>query len=343
MDKDLNKSVDETTTDATSPVEVVQKNKSLKNNKWFWIGLVAFVLLLAGLTYFLVMMIVPKTADSDDSLSKSTRFASSKALVEIASPELRGATVNIASYDGQGGKTAEGLGAYGIASYTTGGRKYSNLPTNSYGSSYKGDSQQASRNYETLVAFFKKNKFKEISSGTDASGPIAWTSANIKYISFATYESVNLVCMIWHADATATLFASHVTSLGCADKESYAKAAERLDEFYAAYTKGESDPADRIVLGDPRSGDSNTKGYRVAVVYQEDPSQLDVQFEGLYLKKPGEKDWTYFMGSQGWLDCTEFNTDDFKKAFSGFNCYDKPTDKVINVGDTFKSPVLKNE
>ena len=351
MEEHRDKSVDESNSDAAAPVQTApapepvvtaQKNASLRHNKWFWVGIVVVVALLAGLTYYLVTTLTAPKAAEDDGLSEATQFASPKVLVQKVKPDMRGIVLDITSYTGLGGKTVDGVGVYGVPTYKVDGRKYANLPAESFGVGYESDSRQAEKNYTALDTFFKDNKFKLVSSGKNSDGPLMWLGKDVKYVSYATYESRNLLCMIWHVDASNySTKGAHLASVGCGDKASYAKAAEGLDEYYVAYTKGESNPSKDIVLGAPLSGDSNTDGYKVAVVYMEDPSVLDVQFEGLFLKGPGEKDWTYFLGSQGWLDCTEFGTDDLKKAFSGFNCYDKVSDKIINVGNDFKAPDLK--
>lgn len=271
----------------------------------------------------------------------ATRFAKAETLIDTAKASLRGTVVDIVSFSGLGGKTNDGYGAYGVAPYRSGDHKFKNLPTTSAGASYKGDSVVASENYKKLDDFFKKNMFKQLSSGKDATGPIAWTASDVKYASYATYESADVVCMIWHVDASGTPIGAHVASIGCGEKSSYDVAAKALEPFYAAYTKDEAAPSDKIILGNPKTASSNTKGYDVAVVYQEDSTQIDSQFEGLYYKESGKNEWTYFLGSYGWLECTDFDTDVLKKAFDGFNCHDATSDKIINVGTGTQAPVFK--
>ncbi len=296
--------------------------------KWLLILLVA---VLAGVVvwavyYFVTLNATPKETAKDS----PTRFASAKALIDQATPNLKGEAIDVYISNGLGGKTVDGLGVYGMASEKVGGRKYANLPAKSTGAGYKGNSEISSKNYDALVTFFKNNHFNQVDSGKNASGPISWTSADVSYVSYATYSSDDVLCMIWHADASQTSLASHITSIGCGDKSSYDEAAKALDPFFAAYTKGEADPSNDIVLGMPENG-NGTDGYKHAILLQEDPSQLDQQFEALYFQAPGQTEWTYFTGAHGIVSCSEFNTDILKKAFHGIACYDDAAKKNSTV------------
>lgn len=329
----------EPTTEMVAPVQ----EKSSQKKLLVTVASIIIALIVIGVATVLILQsFIFNQKDKDATgYESATRFSSASSLVDAAKSSLRGSVLDITSFDGLGGKTATGYGAYGVPPHRSGDHKYKNMPTTSMGASYKGDSVIAAENYSKLDEFFKKNKFKEVSSGKDASGPIAWTVDDVKYVSYATYESADSVCLIWHADASGTPIGAHVTSIGCGEKTSYETAAKALEPFYAAYTKNEASPSDQIVLGNPKQAASNTKGYDVAVVYQEDTKELDTQFEGLYYKESGKTDWTYFLGSYGWLDCTEFNTDVLKKAFDGFNCHDPASDKIVNVGTGTSAPTLK--
>lgn len=342
MDKNLNKPVEDKSSETTSPEPVATKRKSLKNNKWFWAGVVVILLILAGIVYYIVSIaLTPKTVEKNDNLSAATHFASPKSLVEKVKPDMRGAALDVTTYDGLGGHTTDGYSVYSVPSYRVDGRKFSNLPMASFGTGYKGDQKQNEKNYANLEKFFSDNKFALVSSGENESGLISWADGDINYIQYSTYESRNLLCSIWYADASGTDLNSYISSVGCGDKASYTKAAEVLQQYYDAYTAGEDKPSNDIVLGNPITGNSNTAGYKVAVVYQEDSVELDEQFKGFYYKKPGDSKWTYFYGAPGWLDCPDFNTDYAKKAFDGFECYDEATDSIKNVGTSKKAPVLK--
>lgn len=343
MDQNLNKPTNESNPEVPASENTVHaKKKSLKNNKWFWVGLVAALVVLAGVAYVIVTMLLPKPVeDKDADLSQATHFASPQALVEKVKPELRGPVVEIATLDGLGGHTSDLHLVYSVPSHQVDGRKFINFPMASFGTSYKGDAKQAEKNFAALTKFFTDNKFKQYETGKDTSGLIAWGEEPVSYINSAVYESGNLLCEIDHVDATNSPLKAHISSVGCGDKASYAKAAEGLQQYYDAYVEGEDKLSDAIILGRPSTGDSMTAGYKVAVVYTEDTGALDGPFEGQYFKKPGDSKWTYFNGSDGLFNCADYNTDDLKNAFSGFACYDEATDSEKTVGTSKVAPVLK--
>lgn len=311
-----------------SPVSDLRYKKPSRWRKWLFLALI--VLLMATIIGVVYYILAANLAPKEVKHNTPTQFASAQALINKATTNLKGESIEAYLRNGLGGKTVDGLGIYGMASEKVGNRKFANLPTKSNGAGYKGDSETASKNYSLLDTFFKDNHYNLVDSGTDASGPIAWTSPDITYVSYATYSSDDVLCMIWHADASQTSLASHVASIGCGDKSSYDEAAKALDPFFAAYTKGENDPADDIVLAMPETG-NGTDGYKYAILLQEDPSQLDQQFEALYFQAQGATEWTYFSGAHGIISCSEFNSDTLKKAFHGIDCYDDATKKNSKV------------
>lgn len=247
-------------------------------------------------------------------------------------PNLTGQVLDTVISSGIGGKTADGYGTYGVPAYKVGNRSYVNLPAQSTGVGYKGDSTVESTNYQALVDFFKANKFKLVSSGTDTNGPLNWSDNTVNFVSYATYESSNLLCMIWHVDASPTPVAAHIASLGCADKSSYETAANVLDPFYAAYNGGDIKAGKDTTFGFPTIS-SGADGYQNAVVLQQDPNQLDgQQAEVLYYKAPNKTTWNYFMNTRGELSCAAYSTDTLKKAFKGLPCDDATTQALKTVG-----------
>lgn len=298
-----------------------------------WLVIILAILLIAAIAwavyYFVSSAMVPKESAKDT----PTHFASAKALVDQATQPLDGESVDVYLTNGLGGKTVDGLGVYGMASKKIGDRKFANLPTKSTGAGYRGDSATAAKDYAALVTFFKDNRFHLVSSGTDASGPISWTSDNISYISYATYSSDDVLCMVWHADASQTKIAAHVASIGCGDTSSYEAAAKELDAFYTAYAKSLTGDTNSggIVLGNPEVT-KGADGYERAVLYQENPKELeDIQFEGLYYREVGQKDWSYFLGTHGLVYCSEFDTAAVQKAFKDTECENESTQAVEKV------------
>jgi len=309
----------------------VQKKKSKKKLLLLIILILVVIGIVASaIVYFVLPKSTSNVGKDDTGVASATKFESAKVLVSDASTRLSGQVIEVTESTGFGGKTADGFGAYSVPPYKVADRKYANLPGSSSGSSYKGSSVDASKNYKALTDFFKKNKFKTVSSGTNTSGINQWFTQELQYITYATYESSNILCTVWHVDATPTAIKNHVTSVGCADKSSYEAAAKELDQFYAAYTKNDNSGAEHVVLGMPTGSDGADNYYNVTL-YQEDPDQLDHQFQGLYYRTKDQKEWTYFTGAYGLLSCSEYNTDVLKKAFKDFNCWNDATKSYSSV------------
>ncbi|MDQ5982742.1 MAG: hypothetical protein QG549_739, partial [Patescibacteria group bacterium] len=146
---------------------------------------------------------------------------------------------------------------------------------------------------------------------------------------YATYESKNMLCMIWHADATSTEIGNHVSSIGCAEKSDYEKAAKELDPFFVAYKTGYSKSTKDLTLGFPYVEDG-ASGYKHAVLFVQDPTLLEgQQSEGLFYKSANDKDWRFFINARGVLNCIDYNTDVLKKAFTNLPCYDGSVQKTV--------------
>lgn len=264
-----------------------------------------------------------------DSLAMATKFESPNALLDKIKPKLKGQSLIVAKSGGTGASTEEGYGIYNPPQYQVSGKPFKNFPAESFGLGYADNSSVAGDNYHALVHFFDTNKFKRILNEENRIGSISQT-ANATYIAYAEYESSNLLCAIWHADASETELQSHISSVGCADKASYKTASDGLTQFYTAYTKDNKQPNKDLVFGMIETGNGKD-GYEYAVLHQVDdsiqiPENDTNYFEGLYYKAPTDKDWTYFAGaSNGSMACTDYDTPALKVAFDGISCYDVNT------------------
>lgn len=292
------------------------------------VPLVIVILIIAGVVAYLVIaQIVSNQTKKSDGLASSTSFKSPEELVAKAKINAIGQTLETSSSTGLGGLTIDGYGTYGVASYKVGNRHYANLPTKSSGVGYKGDGGVESDNYDLFVSFFDKNKFKLVSSGSNMAGPLSYSDEQVNYISYATYESSNMLCMIWHVDATTTPIGKHIASIGCADKVDYSDAAKDLDKYYTAYANDSKKSTEELVIGFPYVEDG-ASGYKHAVLFMKDPSLLDgKQSEGLFYKSPNDSKWHYFTNSHGILDCAVYNTAVLRKAFTNLPC-DKGTEQI---------------
>jgi len=310
-----------------------------KRRKWPLLVIILIIIgVVGGVVYYFVGVQSPKKL-VDDPLAAATKFASPQALVDKVGPELKGSVMVASTTNSVGASDADGYGIYSPPFYRVPGTKFDSLPLKSNGTGYFGDSVSADKNYKALVSFFETNKFHKVSKNDGADGPTS-SEEYSKYISYAVYESSNLLCAIRHTDASGTGLKAHISSIGCADKDSYAKAASKLQEFYTAYTDQDATPKTDLTFGFIAQGDG-VDGYKYSIIYQRDPTQSqytentdDDSFTALYLKQPNSKEWLYWTGIQSdfaALSCTKYNDDVLKKSFNGFSCYDETTKKDSTV------------
>ncbi len=319
------------------PNSVPVPNPRRSSKKWLWITAGGIVLLvLIGVSTYLYSVALPtesKKPNLTDELSAATSFASPEKLVDQAKAGAKGTVMDATKIDGFGGEISDGYGAYGLPPYQIPGEKYATLPTKGVGAGYLGDSIQAGDNYVQFGNFFKANKFKLTDSANpDESFYSLPSGKDIPVTSYAVYESPNIICMIFHVDATSTPLSNHIASMGCADKNDYKPVVRAVEQLYAAYSKEQDKPIEGVIFGSPVGADG-ADGYKNASVDMEDATQFkdnesDTRFTGLYYQAPGQKDWTYFEGAHGaLLNCSEYNETALKKAFKGKECYDENTQK----------------
>lgn len=320
-------------TEQGNPAPITQPSR---HYKWPWVLLVAITLVLLTIAYAFITLQPKETVV--DPLAAATKFASPQELITTAKPELNGVVLVPAETDGVGAITADGYIIYSAPSYHVADTKFLALPQVSSGTGYVGDSVSVAANYKRLTSFFSANKFRRITERSNTIGA-ASSAVNATYVSYAEYESSNLVCAIRHVDASQTEVKAHIASLGCASKDSYKSATKVERVFYDVYSSGSAETNDDLVFGMPKIID-NKDGSQNATVYQEDKSQFnegeDIKpFYGLYYRESKEGKWQFFTGMtvDEIINCSSFNTPALKKAFVGVECHDEVTDKDV----TFKS------
>lgn len=276
---------------------------------------------------------------TDDELANSTRFESPTALVDQVKPELKGEVLESQSYNGVSSVTTENFIVYSAPAYKLASKEFTVLPKVADGAGYRGDSVSAKANYSSLKAFFEDNKFKLVEETKEGEAPVS-SSEKGALISYAVYESRDIICAIRHVDASATELQNHVSGIGCAERKSFEEAARDLQPFYDAYMTGGKGEVSNILMGGLTVEDG-AEGYKRAIVYVEDPEQFSEDEESmnssintLYYQKPSSDTWEYFTGVEThptYLYCSSYTNDDAKKAFRGFGCYDEKADKDTTV------------
>lgn len=290
-------------------------------NKWrHWLFFAGIVLVALMISAYSMYGILNTVKNSSDSKKSATQFPSAQNLVDQARINLKGKNQDITIADGMGGRTSTGFWAYGLPTLQPSGKKFKAFPASGAGAGYISDSETAKRNYQALESFFNKNNFTFVTSSRDQTGPISDNKDIVTYDWYGIYESNQIRCAIFDADATQTTVKNYVVGIGCADKSSYTDAANALQPFYDAYVAGTKKSVNNVVLGVPTLA-KGADGYQYAIVYQENKSEFSGSFQGLYYMEPG-KDWTIFTVTQGVPFCSSYDTSVLKKAFAGIKCYD---------------------
>lgn len=307
-----------------------------KSKKKLFIALAAaLVIILAGVAavYFLLLQRPAETAKETDPLAAATKFASPQALVDAVEPDLDGVVTEVAGKTGVSAYDADGYYIYGAPVYKESGDQFGVLPLTVTGGGYVSDSVKAAANYAALTDFFKNHKFAERVTDSDIAGPVSDADDDVRYDDYAEYESSNLLCTIYHADATPTLLAAHIVGIGCADKASYAEAKRVLQPFYESYIKVNKEVSKNLEFGLQKQSNGSSE-YNYALLYQDDDAQFDKDEEvkslvGYYYKKAGDRNWTHFMTMKiGEVPyCATFNTEVLRQAFAGIDCYDEASQR----------------
>ncbi len=297
------------------------------------VGGVSILLLVAGaVAYMLVASPFSAKQTSHDPWASTTKFQSAEAAVAAVKPQVSGKILDVAESNGVRAVSSSGYFAYGPPAAAVSGSPFAVLPLTSSGAGYTGNSVVSSENYNTLVGFFERNKFKKVQSYENEIGPLSDSNEEVRYVAYSEYESSNLRCSVLHADASGTALKNHVVSLGCAEKQSYEQAAKLLRPLYSAYVKTNKTTPKNVMMGLARNS-SDSKNYEYIMTYQEEEnSNADAsgastvsQLNGYYYKAASSNEWTLFkvINSNDTPACSVFDTAELRSAFKGVECHDE--------------------
>lgn len=167
-----------------------------------------------------------------------------------------------------------------------------------------------------IAKILKEKGFTEkiIQSGTDDS----------MYI--ADYTQRDVVCETTITKTYNNPTGDHRIDVACANMSDYSAAASAQQQYYLAYpNKESSDDSTLKFVGIPKIVASKTAGYNTAQVSMggvlSDGTNGAGGFAGLFYQTPDMK-WHFFIGAQNMPQCTDYKTDDLKKAYVGTACSD---------------------
>lgn len=144
----------------------------------------------------------------------------------------------------------------------------------------------------------------------------AFKDAPFYIVGDGTYEKGNIICTVGQS--------AHVF-VTCSEKNWVSnetdKFATQLSNAY--YAKVNSYPLTIYVAGRTIK-DSSVSPYQTLQVGTDNAA-------GLFYRVSPDAEWQFFTSTQAELECSEYNTDDIRKAYAGDKCYDEATmtDKTV--------------
>ena len=166
------------------------------------------------------------------------------------------------------------------------------------------------------------NSIDEILAGYDFTkkviDPGEGYSMSINY-----YTHKDVVCEVYVTETYNNPTGDHHVTVACADMTDYRSIAEQQKPFFAVYPKVTTGNGEEVLMiGKPDIKSSKTEGYALAnlgVGSVASGEFVPGSAAGLFYKTPDGK-WHFFKGTQSALLCSEYNTDDLKKAYLGESC-----------------------
>lgn len=145
------------------------------------------------------------------------------------------------------------------------------------------------------------------------------------------YENTDTICGVSNNESEATANNRNSVYVDCALKNTYTETAKTQKPFYDALRASKSDDQSRSV-GYPRISDSRTRGYKTAEASIYNEAQGGGAM-GLFYMVPGATKWEFFRSTQEIVPCSDYNTNDLKRAYYGERCFDIGTNSdTMTVG-----------
>lgn len=213
------------------------------------------------------------------------------------------------------------LPAHGVPEYQPEGYSFSTSPRTFYGLTVASSSDDTfNQDYLTIKQHLLANNLRNYGSTVPASSEVTTQSivANASVVCEVQYTTYQ------YKEGRMQL------QLGCADTDSYAETAKQLKPYYDAYVASDPNVKDAgyiLLPADPTQ--SKTEGYRTVRLRLGDSFGFG-SAAGLFYETPDKK-WHFFSISQAVLSCSEYDTDDLKKAYVGETCDDNGRQTTVKL------------
>ena len=303
-DSTTNLQPDTTTQPDAAPLKVKKQRRGV--HPAIVAVLVGIILLLGAAVVYLLFFDNTKDTSTDNQVTTPVKTAlTAEQVVEKIKPELAG-TQRVNSTE---------MSYYSAAAYKPDNDKYYVTPEDESGVGVTGSSDVVTTDFATIKKLLKDNEFKLVDDKS-----YTYTDEDQGTV----YASSAVVCLASTHAAIDT--ADEATaSLACADISSYVATAKVVSPFYDAYLAVTDKPvkikASKLVFIGPNITESQTAGYKRADVGMASYGAPAGGSQGLFYQTP-DNTWHYFTNTQELVPCSDYSTQDVKKAFVGSKCSD---------------------
>ncbi|HMQ95953.1 MAG TPA: hypothetical protein PKD19_01915 [Candidatus Saccharibacteria bacterium] len=131
------------------------------------------------------------------------------------------------------------------------------------------------------------------------------------------YTGNGVVC-----DISGVASQTHATDASCGDAKKLEALVDKLAPMVKAQAAKEGSSSKGVLMSDGTIENSTVEGYQKATLGMSMAGAPAGGYAALFYKaKDGE--WQYFTGTQNYLACSRYNTQDIRNAFKGDLCYDE--------------------
>ena len=273
------------------------------------------VLLVLGIAALVVFLIASNQPDDDQTNGTATPTASlSEAEQTITA--LR-ATVNEATTTPASGyETVEGdfsaAPTFARTALLSGDETFAVFPTESYGfAAFPTANNDAQAIESRLISALTDASYTQLDQQGTSNDQEAYTR----------FSDDTTLCTIYRNNGSEQTSPATVTA-GCANRDDFTASFESARPFAISFLANrDSDiPADTVPIFDTIAiRDSETEGYQVADVLIRSYPFGQLGYAASFYRAEGS-DWLFFNAGQNVPLCSDYTTDDLRKAFAGTSC-----------------------
>jgi len=290
-----------------------KKERHIIRNLFITLFALAFLAAAGYVGWLLVRPLEPGKENAPQTTTPSTPAITAAALVAEIKPDMIGeATETVPNGSGTPAP------AFSLPVYQPKNFEFSVRPSEGSGFSSYGAQSTITADLRTIETALKDKGLTQtvLDPGSDV-GMYA-----------ADFQSDDVICLITD-QKPASFTQRFITSIGCADKESYVASAKALQPYFDVYKAESGNATGDLLLGNPTVKVSATAGYTTTTIGISGADYGSFGGFGALFYTTPDKKIHFFLGTQNVVGCDRYNTPDLKKAYLGESCYEQNNDKAV--------------